>query len=59
MMSTVNCARRWTLASRTAEVAALDRVVEETVDRVAVALVVLRRVDVPLHGDEFARRGES
>ena len=34
-----------------AEVAALDRVVEQTVDRVAVALVVLRRVDAALGGD--------
>ena len=34
-----------------AEVAALDRVVEQAVDRVAVALVVLRRVDAALGGD--------
>ena len=34
-----------------AEVAALDRVVEQTVDRVAVALVVLGSVDAALRGD--------
>jgi len=34
-----------------AEVAALDRVVEQAVDRVAVVLVVLRRVDPALGGD--------
>ena len=41
-----------------AEVAALDRVVEEAVDGVAVALVVLGRVDAALRGDRVgtARR---
>jgi hypothetical protein len=42
-----------------AEVAALDGVVEEAVDAVAVVLVVLGGVDAALGGDEWARRGLS
>ena len=37
-----------------AEVAALDGVVEQAVDAVAVALVVLRRVDAALRGDRVS-----
>ncbi len=40
-----------------AEVAALDRVVEEAEDRVAVALVVLGRVDAALGGDRVRPAG--
>ena len=42
-----------------AEVAALDRVVEQAVDAVAVVLVVLRRVDAALRGDASARAAAS
>ena len=43
-----------------AEVAALDRVVEQAVDAVAVVLVVLRGVDAALRGDGVrAARAES
>ena len=42
-----------------AEVAALDGVVKETVDRVAVVLIVLGGIDAALGGDECARRGLS
>ena len=46
------------MASRDAEVAALDGVVEQAVNRVAVVLVVLRGVDAALRGDRVraARR---
>lgn len=40
-------------------VAAFDRVVEETIHRVVVVLVVLRGVDAALRSDRVARRGES
>ena len=40
-------------------VAPLDRVVEQSVDQVAVALVVLGGVDAALAAIECARRGES
>ena len=40
-----------------AEVAALDRVVEQSLDRVAVAAVVLRRVDAALGGDRVRPPG--
>ena len=42
-----------------AVVAALDGVVEQPVDAVAVVLVVLGGVDAALGGDQWARRGES
>jgi hypothetical protein len=42
-----------------AEVAALDRVVEQALHRVAVVLVVLRRVDPALRRDRVRARGES
>ena len=51
MMLTDTSASRWTLASRRAEVAALDGVVEEAVDAVAVVAVVLGGVDAALGGD--------
>ena len=42
-----------------AEVAALDRVVEQAVDAVAVVLIVLRGVDAALRGDASARGAAS
>jgi hypothetical protein len=42
-----------------AEVAALDRVVEQPVDRVAVVAVVLGGVDAALRRDRVRRRGLS
>ncbi len=42
-----------------AEIAPLDRVVEQAKHAVAVVAVVLGGVDAPLRGDRVARRGES
>ena len=57
MMSTLTSARRYTLRLAAAVVAALHGVVEEPVDAVAVALVVLRRVDAALGGDGVGPAG--
>ena len=51
MMLTDTSARRWTLRLAGAVVAALDGVVEEAVDAVAVVVVVLGRVDAALRRD--------
>jgi len=42
-----------------AEIAAFDGVIEQTVDAIAVILIVLGGVDTALGGNRMARRGES
>ena len=60
MMLTLTCGQPVDVGLARAEVAALDRVVEQAVDAVAVVLVVLGGVDAALRGDASARgAGES